>query len=220
MILILILLLIVGLLSLPLTFKAGGRLCIEEQQLDVRIAWGWRLLVATIGMNRGKMSFALRLAGATIPVNRKNPGTVKAKEKRKTTRRKKERHGFNFLTISKVLSRKFLAAVLGFIKKVFRSLGLRLRLAGIYGTGDPALTGLLAGLMGTLNAGHVNLDLDADFSGPVLDIAGETSGRIVPVVILYLTIRFLFAGPVRNLWWTQLKSKFVGRKLKEGAQYV
>jgi len=219
-VLLLILLLITGVLSLPLAFKAGGRLSIKEQQLEVRIAWGWRLLVATIGMNRGKTAFELRLAGITLPVNRKNPGTVKAKEKRKAAGRKKKKQGFDFFAVSKMFNRKFLAAVLAFLKRVFRSLRLRLRLAGSYGTGDPALTGLLAGLTAALNAGQVNLDLEADFSGPALDLAGETSGRIVPVVLLYLTIRFLWTGPVRKLWWARLKLKFGRRKIKEGAQYV
>jgi len=74
--------------------------------------------------------------------------------------------------------------------------------------------------MGALNAGHVNFNLDADFSGPALDITGETSGRIVPVVILCHTIRLLLDEPVRKLWWTRLKLKFVRRKIKEGVQYV
>lgn len=97
---------------------------------------------------------------------------------------------------------------------------LRLRLSGVYGTDDPALTGLITGLMAALHAEHINLDLDADFSGPVLDIAGETSGRMVPIVILWLTIRLLLAQPVRKLWWAQLKTKFNRRKPKEVAQYV
>lgn len=219
-VLILILLLAVGLFSVPLTFKVKGCLRTEAQRLNVRLAWGWRLLVVTIGMNMGKMSFKLRLAGIALPVNRKNPGTVKAKKKRKIAGRKKERHGFNLSVVSMVLNKKFLAVVLGFSRKVFRSLRLRLRVSGVYGTDDPALTGLLAGLIAALHAGQVNLDLDADFSGQVLDIAGETSGRIVPVVILCLIICFLLAGPVRKLWWARLKLRFIRRKMKEDAQYV
>jgi len=220
MVLILILLSLAGLLSMPLTFRARGRLCTKEQRLDMRLAWGWRLLVANIGINRGKALFRLRLAGIALPANRKNPETVRLRKKKAIAGRKKEKHGFSIFTISKILSRKFLTVVSGFLKKVFRSLKIRLRLSGVYGAGDPALTGLLAGLIAALNTGRVSLELDADFREPVLDISGETSGRIIPVVILCLAIRFLMSEPVRKLWWAWLKLKFTRRKIKEDAQYV
>ena len=60
----------VGLLSVPLTFKAGGCLRTEEKRLEARIAWGWAIIAATIKINRMKSSFGLRLAGITMPVFR------------------------------------------------------------------------------------------------------------------------------------------------------
>lgn len=192
----------------------------EERWLEARITWGWGLLAAVIGINGRKKSFGLRLAGIVIPVPRRQPGKVRAKKIGKKTGRKRERHGFNLSAVNSVLNRKLLTAVLEYLKRMVGSLRLRLRLSGVYGTDDPSLTGLITGLMAALHAEDFNLDLDADFSGPILDVAGETSGRMAPIVILWLTIRLLLAEPVRKLWWAQLKTKFIRRKPKEAAQYV
>lgn len=219
-VLLILVLLPVGLLSVPLSFKARGCLRAEDWRLEASIAWGWGLIAAAIGINGRKTSFRLRLAGIAIPVSRRDPGKVRTKKIGKKTRRKEERHGFNLSTVNSVLNRKLLTAVLGYLKGMVGSLRLRLRLSGVYGTDDPALTGMINGLMAALHAEHFNLDLDADFSGPILDIAGETSGRMVPIVILWRTIRLLLAQPVRKLWWAQLKTKFNRRKPKEVAQYV
>ncbi|MFZ5633090.1 MAG: hypothetical protein ACOY40_09615 [Bacillota bacterium] len=188
--------------------------------MEVRLAWGWGLLAAAIGINGRKMSFGFRLAGIALPVSRKKPGTVRAKKITKKTGRKGERHGFNLSAVNTVLNRKLLTVVLGYFKRLFKSFRLRLRLSGVYGTDDPALTGLLVGLIAALHAEHFNFDLDADFSGQIIDVTGETSGRIVPIVILWFTICLLLAEPVRKLWWAQLKTKFIRRKPKEAEQYV
>ena len=210
----------VGLLSVPLTFKAGGCLRPEEKLLEARIAWGWGVIATTIELKRRKPSFGLRLAGITVPVFRKKSGVAKAKNIRKKVERKKERSEFNLSTVFMVLNRKLLTVFLGYIKRLFRSLRLRLHLSGVYGTDDPALTGMIAALFAALRAEHINFDLNADFREPVLDVAGETSGRIVPIEILWLTLCFLMAEPVRKFWWAQFKTKFIRIKQKEDAQYV
>jgi len=224
-VLILILVLLpVGLLSLPLTFKAMGCLRTEEQQLEVRVAWGWGLLAAAFGIRGRKTSFGLRLAGIALPVSGKKPEKTRAKKIRektvKKTGRKRERQGFNFFLLSEVLNRKLLAAVTGYLKSIFRSFRLSLQVSGVYGADDPALTGLVAGLTTSLRADHLHIDLEPDFSGPVLDVAGEMSGRVVPVVILLLTTLLFLAEPVRKIWWSRLKTKFIIRKPKEVQQNV
>ncbi|MCL6477176.1 MAG: hypothetical protein K6T65_02050 [Peptococcaceae bacterium] len=210
----------VGLLSVPLTLNGRGCLRKEDRWLEARIAWGGGLLAAVVGINGEKTSFGLRLAGIAIPVSRKKPGKAKTKKTGKKAGRKGERHGFNLSAVNTVLNRKLLTILSGYLKRIVGSCRIRLRLRGVCGADDPALTGLIAGLIAMLHTEHFNLNLDADFSGPILDVDGEASGRIIPVVILWLTIRLLLAEPVRKIWWTQLKNKFVKRKPKEAAQYV
>lgn len=210
----------VGLLSVPLAFEARGRLAQDKRRLEGKLTWGWGLLAATVGVAGRQTSIRLRLAGMGLPTPRRKHPTVKAKTPGKKAGRKRERHGFDLSMVSTALSRKLLAVAFVYLKTLFRSLRLRLQVTGTYGTDDPALTGLLAGLFAALHAEHLNLDLGPDFDGPILDVAGETSGRIIPIVILWLTIRLLLAKPVRRLWWTLLKTKFIRRKPKEAAQYV
>jgi len=210
----------VVILSVPLTFKAGGRLGTREQQrLEARLAWG--LLAASVGINGSQKSFGVRLAGIALPVFRNKQGTARAKKPRKKTKARGKKHGLSFSKVFTVLNRQLLALVLEYLKSIFRSCRLRLRLNGVYGAGDPALTGLLAGLLAALRSEHFKPALEADFNGPILDVDLETSGRIVPITIIGLTLRLLLTGPVRKLWWGQLKNKFIiRRKHKEGAQYV
>lgn len=210
------------LLVVPLTFKARGRTV--DPQLKLRIAWGGGLLAAVIETSGRKTAFRLRLAGITLPNPRRQPGAAKKAAKKSGQQKgRQKKQGFSPPALSDVLSRQLLAEVMGYLKRLFKSLSLRLQLSGIYGTDDPALTGLIAGLMATLRTEHYNINLDADFSEPVLDVTGEASGRVVPGIILWLTIRLLSAKPVRKLWWAQLKKKLVGKsikKSKEAAKYV
>lgn len=209
-----------GLLSVPLTFKAGGRLRPEECRLLGRISWGWGLLIAAVEIDGRKTSFGLRLAGLALPVPRRKPGTVGAAGKKAGKKAgRRQRSGFNLSVIKDVLNRQLLFVLLEYLKKLFESLRLQLRLSGVYGADDPALTGLLAGFTAALHVERCNLDLEADFSGPILDMTGEISARVVPLIILWLTIRLLLAAPVRKLWWARLKTKS-RRKPKEGVQYV
>lgn len=221
-----IVLLPVVLLSVPLTLKARGRTV--DPQLELGIVWGRGLFAAVMETNGRKTAFRLRLARITLPTSRKKLVTAKAakqssQQKGRKEKVRKEKQGFSLPALSDVISRQLLAEVMGYLKRLFKSIRLRLRLSGVYGTDDPALTGLLAGLMATLRTEHCNIDLDTDFSEPVLDLTGKASGRVIPIVILWLTTRLLLSKPVRKLWWAQLKKKLAYkriRKSKEAARHV
>lgn len=211
------------LLSVPLTFKARG--LTMGPQLKLRITWGGGLIAAVMETNGWKTVLRLRLAGITLPspTSRKKPGTARAAEKsgRQKGRQekvRKKKQGFSPPALSDVINRQLLAEVVGYLKRLIKSIRLRMQLCGVYGTDDPALTGLIAGLIATLRTKHCNFDLDADFSEPVLDVTGDVSGRVVPGVILWLTIRLLLSKPVRKLWWAQFKKKLTGKRLKKSKE--
>lgn len=223
-----LLFLLVVLLSVPLTFKARGQTM--DLQLDLRLAWGRGLLAAVVETTGRKNSFRLRFAGITLPTSRKKPDQVRAarktarqKSRKKEQKSKKDQRGFSLSTLTAVFSRELLAEIRDFLKKLFKFLRLRLQLSGVYGTDDPALTGFLAGSMAALSTGKVNINLNPDYNEQVLDVRGEASGRVVPIIIIWLAVRLLLSKPVRRLWWTQLKKKLAVKKLKkprEDAKYV
>ncbi|MDD2444182.1 MAG: hypothetical protein PHS52_06755, partial [Desulfotomaculaceae bacterium] len=104
-----------GLLCVPLTFKARGCLRTEERWLEVRVAWGWRLLTVALSIKGRETSFSLRLAGIPFPVPREKPEAVGAKEFKKKikkkikkkTGRKEKKNRFNFSVATAILNRKF-----------------------------------------------------------------------------------------------------------------
>lgn len=208
------------LLSVPLAFRARGGLSAEEQRLNLKLFWGWGLLALAVDAKGRKTSFSIKLAGIDLPGINKKPKAERPKKKNPKKTLPKKRPGASLPPITSVLNRKMLAAVLGYLKRLLKSMGLKLKLRGIYGTDDPALTGLLTGVMAALKAEHYSLDLEPDFSGPIIDVSGETSGRVIPTLILWLTLRLILTKPVRRLWWALLKKKITRKKPKEDALYV
>ncbi len=212
-----------GLLSVPLTFRARGCLRTEERWLEAGAAWGYGFFTGTFSLKGRETAFSLRLAGIPLPLSREKSEAVKARSKKvkkkdkKKTGRKEEKHRLNF-SAAAVLNRDLLGAVLGYLQRLGQS--FRIRLSGVYGTGDPALTGMLAGLIAAMNTGYHKINLEADFREPALELTGEISARIVPLVILWLTMRLLLAKPARTLWYPYLTIRLKRRKAKEGAQYV
>ncbi len=208
------------LLSIPLAFRVAGIVSPGDLRLEAGAAWGWGLLAAVIEINRSETSVRLRLAGLPLPLPCRKPGKTSDKDLEKKAGRDGKSKVFSFSTVITVLNRKLFYAILRYVKRLLGSLRVRLRLSGVFGTGDPALTGVILALISALQADNANLDLNADFSDPILGVNGEISGRVVAIVILWLTIRFLLAGPVRKLWWAWFKSKTSIKKPEEVAQNV
>lgn len=217
------------LLTMPIAFRAGGVISPGGLGVEARVAWGWGLFAATVMKKGNETSIRLGLAGIPLSLPRRKPGKAGGGDLKKKAgdgkiKKKAGRDGktgrFGLSTVGAVLNRKLLNAVLEYVKRLLGSLRVRLRLSGVFGADDPALTGAILALMAALHAENINLDLNADFSGPVLDVNGEISGRVVPIVILWLTIRLFLAEPARKIWWALLKSKLAKTKTKEVAQHV
>jgi len=231
LLLFILVLLPVVLLSLPLSFKAVGYLDTQERQLEASIKWAWGLLAATLEVQGRKTSLLLRLAGAKLPKPRhKKDPTVEAKQEKEQARRAaraaqkqaqhKDRARRGLSAVTAALNLNLLLAILKTLQGIIKACNLRLQLNGRYGTTDPALTGLVAGLINVLPMEQGGLNVHPDFSGPDLELVGKASGRVIPMVILWLALQLLIAKPVARLWWPSLISKFKKNKLKEGIQHV
>lgn len=109
--------------------------------------------------------------------------------------------------------RRLLATAIAFLRCLWRAFHLEVRLAGTYGTDDPALTGYLAALLATMDVDDIVCDLHPDFSCAILDISGSIRGHFIPAQLLALALTFMWQKPVRRLWLAKLKTK--KSKLKE-----
>jgi len=92
-----------------------------------------------------------------------------------------------------------------FLLRLLAALRLRYRIDGVYGMGDPALTGYLTALLAASGCQQINLT--PDFTGANLDITGELRATIIPAQLLWLSGGFFFSAPIRSLWWTYLRQR-------------
>lgn len=106
-----------------------------------------------------------------------------------------------------VLTRDFMNAVYRYLKKLVRCLNLEARLEGEYGTGDPAVTGILSGVIAALTNEQSQICLYPNFMEVSLDMEGEFKGRFFPIVPLGHTVVLVLSSPVRSLWWPKFNIK-------------
>ncbi|NLV17667.1 MAG: DUF2953 domain-containing protein [Syntrophomonadaceae bacterium] len=106
-----------------------------------------------------------------------------------------------------VITRELLNAVYRYLKRLVKCLRLEAGLEGEYGTGDPALTGFLAGVIAALASQQLRICLNPNFMEASLDMEGEVQGRFFPIVVLWHTVVLLLSAPVRSLWWPKFTNK-------------
>lgn len=213
--LLLILGVLLSVLSVPLSFAAEGCYSAGERRVSAWVSWG--LLKLKMLFPRGRHSSGLWLAGVRIPVKSRKRAAARVKRAKK---REGKRGGLKTLARKdpSLLSRDLLAAATAFLRRCLRALNLRVSLTGVFGTDDPALTGVLTGMAAVLEAANVRLDLTPDFSGPAADLTGTIEGRFVPIILLWLVLGFFLSRPVRRLWWGKVFKK--RNKTKEVLQHV
>lgn len=202
--------LLVGILSLPLTFCSRIRLA-QTLVGEVELAWAWGVVGARVDIAGRRPTLFLRFGTmAWIPLGggRKDKSTdgrtAKDEEKEGSTR--PLRKWSEIYGSGEVMKRG-----VAYVRRVTRSLRLRLRVTGEYGTGDPALTGYLTALMAAVGGGSLDLDMVPDYSETRMDLQGELRGGMIPLRFLWQTSGFLLARPIRRIWWRQIgkrKSKF------------
>lgn len=200
-------------LCLPVTF--AGRIHLTEKiSGEGEMAWAGGLVAVRLGTRDGKTDFSWRLG----PFN----GRPRSRDGRETSgkprefrragkkkkygntgpERKRSQPASGWKSITLLADRRLAGRTVSFLGRLFRSLRLKLRLEGEYGTGDPALTGYLAAVLASLNSGPKNLSLRPNFTEAFLDLRGEFRGRAIPVELVLQTGSFLLAAPVRRVWWS------------------
>jgi hypothetical protein len=141
----------------------------------VRLDWAWGLLRAELASGRG---FSVRAAGLRVP--RFGGGRREGRPAR-VEEAAPEEGGLDRLR-SLLRERE---ALLRMALRLARALHLRVRVTGTVGTGDPADTALLAGLLRALDElPGVELALGVEWVEEVLEIDAECAARIWVAEIL------------------------------------
>jgi hypothetical protein len=220
-VLIYILLVVVCLLGLvllaPIQFAVEGEYA-ERVSIQGRLRWTGGLLRFEIIYSEGKFKGSWGILWMK-KLNPMKAGKRSKKEKpsqAKKPRTSKEGSKSNG-NISSFLNPELFRIVKDVFHKLLQALHLRMNLSGTFGFDDPALTGLMAGLIGAIGRGASSIDLTPDFTSTVVDMRGTIQGWIMPLQILVIGIVFMLMKPVRAIWWPKIKFR---KKQKEAVQYA
>ncbi len=202
-----ILLLPLAIIMVPFSFQVQG--CLADKATgEGKLAWAGGLLAVRFVFANSKPDFFVRFGiwEKRLPKEASQSEQKKANRARKTNRTKKINKQTNFGQVVTFLNTSLIKEACRFLNRFQRSLNLSLE--GEYGTGDPALTGFIAGILAALNSSHCNLRLHPNFSETTLNLRGMIHGRLIPAVLICQFLVFLLAAAVRKIWWSALKQKF------------
>lgn len=222
-VLIVIAALIVLLLAAPFEARARGEW--PGRLLEVRASWGWLLVAFRLEARPGAVSPALELLGLTVWKGKRRRADSPDRGKKDKPEKQKKDGGKPGLSARETLrlltDRELWREAVSFLRRLVRALRLEARLDGSYGTDDPALTGVLAGLIAALSNEKIALNLRPDFVEEVLDIEGYVRTRFYLGELIVIVLALLWRKPVRRLWLTKVKSRFKFKfKVKEEIQHV
>lgn len=214
------------LLMVPIEYQGQGRYAPDEKQGSASIIWLWGLLGFIASYDHAdplKMTF--RLAGFSFPLpapnlkqTQKTPKT-KAKEhpspgepsvtaKTETAGRKKDR--FSGISIRSHMNRDVIKACLTYLKQILHNLKPEEFVLHLcFGLEDPFTTAQINNILMALwpLTHKCPVTLQPVFYESPLKAAGNISGKLIPITLLWTTLRFVFKKPIRTIWWTLFKHK-------------
>ncbi len=182
--------LIITVLAVPWTFLAQGS---YNQGWAGKIQLSW-FRILSVEMSSGNGGWNLAVGTGSRQYRRPfSPG-----HKKTAASGKPRPSGINRTMTA--ISTERIQVVWSYLPRFSRALRLQAAVSGIYGTGDPAETGTIFGLLTALRIPRIRLDLKPDFLEATLVVNGELSGRIIPVQIVYLAAQFLLTRSISELW--------------------
>jgi hypothetical protein len=164
--------LVLVMLALPFHASARGVMHLTGVSGTARIAWAFGLAAVTI--RRG--GFVLRLAG--LPVLRGRSGRGRRERRREKRDQEPEKGGKSApARVRSAFAHR--GALVRMALRLVRALHLRLRVRGRVGTGDPADTAAISGLLlAARSLPGVGVEVETDWLDEVLEGEAEGSARV------------------------------------------
>lgn len=207
--------LLILLLIVPFDFEGRGEWG-EVKYIKATLKWAGGLVLLGLAVRRASFDTTLSIGGFKLWRGGKKKKSLPHPKKQKTV---KKNNDFNLRKTVELLSDgELLKAGIAFLRRLVRALRLDVMLSGRYGTDDPALTGVLAGLLALVNGDKINLSMQPDFAEAVLDLRGTLHSRVIPAELLGICLALLWQKPVRTIWMSAIKTKI--RFKKEAVQHV
>lgn len=211
--------LLILLLIIPIDFTGRGEWG-DVKFVEIRLQWAGGLAALGFAVREGSFNTALSIVGLVLWRGGKKEKSLTRPVKQKPAKKKaKKNNDFNLRkTIGLLQDGELFKAGIAFLRRLIRAFRLDIKLSGRYGADDPALTGLLAGLLALLNGNRIKLSVQPDFTETVLDLRGALQSRVIPAELLGICLALICRKPVRKIWLSAIKSKI--RFKKEAVQSV
>jgi len=207
--------LLVHLLIMPFDFAGRGEWG-GVKYFEARLKWAGGLAVIVFTGREGSFITTLSIGGLTLWRGGKKKKSLPSPGKQKSAKGKND---FSLRKIIGLLSDVELFKVgIAFLRRLVRAFRVDIKLSGRYGADDPALTGLLAGLLALINGDKIKLNMQPDFTDAVLDLRGALQSRVIPVELLGICLNLIWQKPVRRIWVSAIKTKIKFKK--EEVQHV
>lgn len=158
----------------PLRFAASARTNSTHPVGSALVSWGAGLARLEISSRQGLRA---RLAGFCVYQRERLPLFGAPKGSRETTKTESRSRGIERRALWNIAARSV------------RSVRLRARVGGRIGTGDPAATANLFGVIAALRRWTPELDsrgLELDWIDPVLELSVELTGRLWPAQFVWI----------------------------------
>ncbi len=213
-------------LTVPIHYQGRGHYAQDEKQGTASITWLWGLLRFT-AFYRHPAPPALTLHLASFSFSLPWPGM---KKKQKMNKRKireqpvakegpppeepetiktKTKAPLN-VTIKSYVNRDMLHTVTAYLKQLLDKLQPNAFFLSIhFGLEDPFMTTQINSILMALwpLTHKCPVQLQPVFYESPLDITGNIHGKLIPITLLWTTLRFAFKKPIRAVWWPLLKHK-------------
>lgn len=206
-----LLIVLLALLLAPTSFHVRGGYQLELN-LQAKIRWLGGLFSLEVLYSGGGTLLTPSLFGLkkNIPLPR-----AKGKSKGKTTGQKRSfPSGFSFTDL---VDREFCAEVKALLRNLRLATHLRLVISGRYGFDDPSATGLALAFISAALWMCGTVHLNPDFAGQAMEIEGNAWGYFIPFRLIVIFLLFVWARPVRAVWWPLIKKR---KRIKEAVGYA
>ncbi|TEB07806.1 hypothetical protein Psch_01361 [Pelotomaculum schinkii] len=206
---------LVLLLIMPFDFTGRGEWG-DIKYIEARLKWAGGLAAIGFAVREGSFNTTLSIGGLTLWRGGKKEKSLPRPGKQKTVKKKND---FNLRKTIELLSDgELFKAGIAFLRRLVRAFRLDMKLSGRYGADDPALTGLLAGLVALINGDRIKLKMQPVFTEAVFELRGALRSRVIPAELLGICLTLLWQKPVRRIWLSVIKNKMKFKK--EAAQHV
>lgn len=199
------LILLLGLIFIPFDYNFCGYVN-ESIYGTANVKWLFGLTRFVIYKEKKVAGIKVKLnfCGVNIFFNKNKKVRIKSKKKNKKKNSKKSSNKKMKIT------KKLISICYNYFKDMVNIFKPKcINVSGTYGFDDPSITGVVCGVLSVINSTVPNsvINIEPEFEDEVYDLEIKFNGRIIVLIILFKTIRFIFSrGIIKGIFKNKRKN--------------